>query len=122
MTRIRNRPEEALQRSVAQYLDIALPEDAEWFAISNGFKRSKAEAGVAKAMGQKAGVPDVEIIHRGRAIFIELKAPGRKLSERQHETTRSLVKAGAYVAMCSSLSEVEEYLSAFMPLRGKVAA
>ena len=51
MTR-RNRPEEALQRAVASYLDLALPHDAVWFHPPNGGARSKAEAGIFKARSQ----------------------------------------------------------------------
>lgn len=122
MARIRNRPEETLQRSVAQFLDVALPDDAVWFAIPNGYKRTKAEAGIAKAMGQKAGIPDLCIIHEGNPIFIELKAKGGRVSPAQQHMQYDLTFAGAHATTCYSLQEVESYLTIFMTLRARAAA
>ena len=102
----RNRPEEALQRTVAEYLDLALPKDAVWFHVPNGGGRSKAEAGAFKAMGVKAGVPDVYILHEGKSLFIELKPPRRYLSKDQKEMGARLVNAGAVFAVCRSLESV----------------
>lgn len=115
------RPEEALQRTVAQYLDLALPKDAVWFHVPNGGGRSKAEAGVLKAMGVKAGVPDIYILHEGRSLFIELKPPKRYLSKEQKEMTRRLLLAHARVDVCRSLDEVISTCEFFIPQMAKVA-
>lgn len=122
MARIRNRPEQELQIQVCRFLDVALPEDAVYFAIPNGFKRTKVEAGVAKITGQKAGVSDLCIIHRSRPIFIELKAPKGRLSEAQAHMQASLMLAGALVQTCRSLEDVEGFLSMVMELRGRLTA
>ena len=50
----RARPEEVLHRTVAAFLDVALPEGATWTTIEPGGYRTKAEAGIAKARGVKA--------------------------------------------------------------------
>lgn len=57
-----NRAEEKLQRQLVAYLRAALP--APWivFHPANGGGRSKAEAGILKAMGVLAGVPDLFVI------------------------------------------------------------
>ncbi len=49
------RPEQALHRAVAAFLDVALPDGAAWTTIEPGGYRTKAEAGIAKARGVKAG-------------------------------------------------------------------
>ena len=108
----RNRPEEALQRAVASYLDLALPDDVVWHHSPNGGARSKAEGGVFKAMGTRPGWPDIEIISRGfaghgRAYFIELKAPNGRLSPNQKTCHAVLQKTGAPVAVCQRVEEVE---------------
>lgn len=117
-----NRPEEALQRAVAQYLDLALPTDAVWFHVPNGGGRSKAEAGVLKAMGVKAGVPDIYILHNGKSLFIELKPPKRYLSNAQKEMTRKLLLANARVDVCRSLDQVISTCEFFIPEMVKVQA
>lgn len=112
MTR-RARPEEQLHRAVAVYLNMVLPHDSVWFHIPLGGKRSKAEGGIFKAMGVKAGVPDIYILHRGRSYFIELKPKGRYASKVQKDMMDNLGRAGAGVALCRSLDEVTSDLSAW---------
>ena len=79
-SKYRNKPEEALQRQCVAWLRSALPPPPEgpvWTFVNNGMKRTKAEAGIAKAMGQRAGWPDLLMIWRGKAFCPEFKAPGR---------------------------------------------
>lgn len=56
--------------------------------IPNGGRRSKAEAARFKAMGVRAGVPDIFLpVARGRyhGLYIELKAMDGKLTKQQKE-------------------------------------
>ncbi len=78
--------------------------------MPSGGKRTKAEAGIFKAMGAKAGVPDIYILHRGRSYFIELKPKGRYASQAQKDTMRDLKIAGAECALARSVEEVERYI------------
>jgi hypothetical protein len=106
----RHHLEDDLHIAVVRYLSLALPDDAFWFHVPNGGKRGKAEAGRFKAMGVKAGVPDIVIIYGGAPYFIELKADKGRLSKAQRETLEALVKAEAVVKVCRSLEEVSELL------------
>lgn len=116
------RPEDAIQRQVTAYLDVALPESAVWFAVPNGGKRSKIEAAIMKGLGVKAGVPDLCIIWDCRVFFIELKAPGRYMTKAQQETVGRLQYAGALCCVCRSLDEVIEWLDAAgIPMRARAA-
>jgi VRR-NUC domain len=115
--------ERNLQRAVHQYLRMALPPDAVHFSIPNGLMRSKKAGAAAVGEGLLAGVPDLEIVWRGRAFFIELKAPRGVVSAAQRETQRRLIYAGAEVMVCKSVEQVEAGLrEAGMRLRGQVAA
>ncbi len=135
------RVEEGIQRAVAQYLDMCLPEDAVWWHTPNGGARSKAEAGAFKAQGVKAGVPDVVIVYLAtkflwqqkgseticdhrmefpRMICIELKPPGRTLSKNQKEMKAKLERAGAiYAPVCRSVDDVKAFLEPLLPMRGR---
>lgn len=86
------RPEEALHRACVAYLRAALPKPWICFHVPNGGGRSKAEAGILKAMGVLAGVPDLFVIGppwlpvgfqnpaaQASVIAIEFKAPPKRL-------------------------------------------
>ena len=126
--RIQNRPEEQLHREVAKYLAVVLPDDA-WFChVPNGGARTAAEGRAFKAMGAKAGTPDILIVHDGKAFWIELKPvmyKNRKhggLSEAQMRCHFDLGHAGCQVAICYTVEQVEGTLRAWLPLKGRVAA
>ncbi len=96
-----NRPEENLHRAAVAHLRASLPSPWIVFHIPNGGGRSKAEAGILKAMGVLAGMPDLLIIgplpiagyeglensifadfaevNAPRLIAIEFKAPPKRL-------------------------------------------
>ena len=113
--------EESLHRTVVQYLHLAMPEEVYWYHPANGgYKVGKRTAGRLKMMGVRAGVPDICLVHRGSAIFIELKAPGALagttvkgrgyLSPEQRDCHHALRMAGAIVATCRTLEEVQNTL------------
>lgn len=122
--------EDRLQISVAGYLDLALPSDAVWFHIANQRQTSARMGAKLKRMGVKPGVPDICIVWRGRAIFIELKRaadPIRKtragrLSDEQRDMARALTLAGAVVVTCRSVDEVSDFLAGAIDMKGRVAA
>jgi hypothetical protein len=71
-------------------------------------------------MGVKAGVPDIEIVHRGRAYFIELKREkGGRTSDAQKFVHAELAAAGCEApAICKTLEEVKAALDGWgIPLR-----
>ncbi len=120
MTR-RKYVEDDLHMTVAQYLDLALPRDAVWTTVEPGGYRSKTEASRLKSKGVKAGWPDVQIIHCGRLICFELKAPRGTLSREQKVMHARLSLAGAlvYPGPVTQLEQVEGFLrGACVPLRG----
>jgi hypothetical protein len=116
----RRRPEQALHRACAQFLDIALPSDACWFHPPNGGARSPVEAAIFKGLGVKAGVPDLVIVYRGRFIAIELKGPNGRLTPAQKAMHGRLQGAGAVVTTAKSLEELAGFLAQLIPLRASL--
>jgi hypothetical protein len=118
----RRNDEEQLHRAVWKYLRWALPDEAFAYHPANGGKRSRKVAARMSALGVVAGVPDLAVIYRGRALFIELKARRGALSLDQKHVHQVLNRCGAAVMLCRSVEEVEAQLrEASVPLRGSVA-
>lgn len=108
----RARPEQAFQIALCRYLDVALPPDAVYFAIPNGFKRTKAEAGIAKAMGQKAGMPDLMVVSPHGCVGLECKAAKGSLNAAQRAMAADLYDAGVPVAIVRTIEEADMFLRA----------
>lgn len=124
-----NRPEEALQRAVVEWLEWSRPRwkgRMTYFAVPNQKgTRSRAEAGVLKAMGVRPGVSDlVFFAHGGRAFCVELKAPGRdgrRLPRTQEEWLEECSRVQVPIYVASSVDRVEEILlrcGVLRPARG----
>lgn len=112
-----NRPEEQLHKACVAYLRASLPKPWFCFHVPNGGGRSKAEAGILKAMGVLAGMPDLlvmgpsipllhwtfgndptDLVHEPivfpQVFAIEFKAPPKRLpSGRLSKATPSLSPA-----------------------------
>lgn len=139
------RPEERLQRDLVQHLRTRLPKPWLCFHIPNGGGRSKAEAGVLKAMGVLAGMPDLIVVgprrrlhpdifaHGADVIALELKAPPKPLkrggvskakprtSEAQDDVIAALALCGVPTLIVRDLDEALRALADLgVPLKGRV--
>jgi hypothetical protein len=108
------RPEEHLQRSVVTLLQIYENRGLLAFChVGNGEWRHKATGGRLKAMGVRAGVPDLLIWADGGHCFgVELKAGTGKLSPAQTFWHATLETLGHQVYVVRSLDEMEAVLRA----------
>lgn len=128
------RDEEALHRDVVVTLRAALPSPWLVWHTPNGCGRSKAEAGILKAMGTLAGMPDLFVLGPGaNLIAIELKAPPRRfqagaaprLAERLNPAQRALQRdlgaCGVPYLVCDDVGQCLAGLRALgVPVRGRV--
>ena len=115
--------EDQLQAAVAQYLAVALPHGAVPHHSPGEGQRSPGARARLVQSGFCTGWPDLEIVHQGRIIFIELKTLGGSLRKTQRATHRRLLEAGAPVMVCRSLAEVEDGLRGLqLRLRASVSA
>ena len=102
--------EEHFQKQVVQALEYGLPNDV-WFTAVNPIpSKTPAVAGRSKAMGMKAGVPDLVLIVDGQFIGIELKTTKGRPSKSQVRCFNSIHDAGAIVHVCNSLEQVVDVL------------
>ena len=119
----RRHDEDDLQRDVCRFLDVALPTGATYFAVPNGGKRHVREAARMKGLGLRPGVPDLLVIHDGRALFVELKTKRGVMSAAQKAMQQMLAYCGCTVMLCRTVDDVEQALrNASVPLRATVSA
>lgn len=119
----RRQDELELQAAVMTFLGWALPPDAIANHSPGEGKRTRRAQADLRRSGYQAGWPDIEVIWRGRGIFIELKGKRGVLSAAQRETRRRLIYCGCEVCLCRSVPEVEQALREIgIPLRAGVAA
>lgn len=115
-------PEADLQAQVIRALTVALPPGAVFYHTVNEGKRGwKAQADF-KRLGGRAGIPDLTILHEGRALFIELKAPKGRVTRTQADMHAKLTAAGCDVLVARSVEEVLDWLADRLPMRGRIAA
>ena len=120
-TSVRQAPELALHVAVSRFLRLVLPVEATYTTFplgGGGFGHGQR----LKAMGTRAGWPDLQVLYSGRAFLIELKSQNGRLSEEQVQTHRRIVSAGCPVVVARTLEEVEAALRVWgVPMRGRVA-
>lgn len=144
-----NRPEEQLHKACVAYLQASLPKPWLCFHVPNGGGRSKAEAGILKAMGVVAGMPDLFVmgpswVHPDDSdngiktvcvpllIAIEFKAPPKRLraggvskarprlSPAQIARQADLGACGVPYLVIDDMAEMVQALRALgVPLRGR---
>jgi hypothetical protein len=82
-----------------------------YFHVPNGGRRHPAVAKKLKALGTRAGVPDLVVIPKtGPVCFIELKAAKGCVSDNQEAWILALPSFGCPVRVCRSLDEVQQFL------------
>ena len=112
----RSYPERQLQIACVEALTRHVPppeQGGPWFTAVNPIPaKSKASAGLSKAMGMRAGVPDLLIVHAGKALFVELKRPDGKgrVDPKQREAMAAIEANGCAVAVCRSVPEFVDTL------------
>ena len=118
--------EDALQKSVAKLLDHS---GLTWFHPANGEARSAITGAKLKAMGVKAGVPDIMILDEPmphgwflHGLAIELKAidaKGKRPKPRPNQIAwhEQLRLCGWRVEVCYTMDEVLAVLAECYPTR-----
>jgi hypothetical protein len=106
------RAEEQLHRAVVQLLMLYANRGLLAFAhVPNGGRRTRAEAGVLKAMGTTPGVADLLLwLPSGGHFQIELKAGNGRLSAHQAAWISRMNDMGVTVHVIRSLDGLEALL------------
>jgi hypothetical protein len=99
--------EDQVQRSILNYLRKLPGEPLAWHVRNeNDKKLGRNQMFRRKALGRKAGVPDLTICWKGGiVVFVEVKAPGGEISEAQEDRIARLRELGHHVGVAASLDE-----------------
>lgn len=105
------------QKAVVTYCDTrGIP----IFHIPNEAKRSIRTAAHLKAMGMRAGVPDLFVpIAKGRyhGLFIEMKVKPNKLTQAQFDWLLELERRGYCAKCCYGAASAVELIKRYMELK-----
>ncbi len=120
-------PEERFQATVlVPALDkLEKANQLSYFHVPNGGYRRKVEAQIMKAMGVRAGVPDLVILWRRNVGFLEVKRPWKKgerrgyLTESQKNWRDWLQANGHKWALVESLDDMLSALTEWGIIGGK---
>lgn len=117
----RQSPEEQIQRAMVQWLNLCVPPPPDgpyWTAVNPVPAKSVAVAGISKALGMKAGVPDFVFCIAGRFVGIEVKPPKKYLSPAQKQAHDAITLSKGLVFVARSVDELEGFLRGLgVPLR-----
>ncbi len=117
-----NPSESQIQISIVEYLSLmARRHGFIFFSIVNeayGIGKGKGQLtgqeygqiALLKKQGLTAGVSDLEIVHKGKAYFLECKKHNGQLSEAQKLFRQNALNVGAEYAVVRSVDQVIESL------------
>lgn len=111
--------EHQLHAAVADYLCLAIQPGTWWSTVGHG-GGGTIRGGKLKRLGLVPGIPDLAFCIGGQSAWIELKTEKGTLSPNQKACHVALKEAGALVAVCRSVAEVEGTLRGWgAPLRAR---
>jgi len=118
---MRQHPEQKLQESIKQFLDINIKPDLIWYAVPNGGLRNPVVAAKLKAAGVLPGVPDLHfVLDDGKSAYLELKSSKGRLSEEQVGFGVKVMALGHRWAMARDLDEAIKIFKAWNILKKEV--
>ncbi len=90
--------ESEIQRAVFEHLrERSMPGVEYWHVPHNQTSRRHS--------GYRAGVSDINAVHRGKFYALELKKPGGRASQEQLEFVAAINTAGGYACVAEGLPE-----------------
>lgn len=88
-------PENYVKREIKDYLDVT-----GWFHFHN-----------LQGIGSYKGIPDRIAVRNGVVVFLECKAPGKDLTEKQENFQRDLIEKGGRYVKVYGYEDLERFLA-----------
>lgn len=109
--------EEAIHRAVVAHVAVRVRPGVVYWHTPNGEARGAGIGGKLKALGTRAGMPDLMLLCCGRLYALELKRDGGRLTDHQRRTLSDLEAAGAVTAVAYGLDDALGRLTSWGLLR-----
>ena len=110
--------EHGIQKGFIEWFDYQYPQYAPFlFAIPNGGKRGKAEAGRLKAEGVRKSIPDLFLsvaVYPNHGLYIETKTAKGSTTKEQRFYLEEFFKKGYRTAVCRSLDEFMDEVNRYL--------
>ena len=112
----RKHPEADLQRACVKLAAIYEKQGKlRYFAVPNGEKRDAKTGAILKAMGVRAGVPDIELLAYKRTLYVELKADEKGTFSKDQKDWRDwLISNGHGYATTHTLNGFQRIMDSFV--------
>lgn len=119
------REEQSIHKAVVQHLRMRGVSNLVWWHTPNGMryggKSPVIQGRIAKALGVRAGVSDLILIHNSRCFALELKSESGRPTEHQMQFISDLNAAGGFGCIASGLDSALRTLERWGLLRGEAA-
>ena len=109
--------EDTVHLAVVDHLRKRLKPGVFWMHVPNGGLRNMLVAKKLKAMGTRAGVPDLLLVFGGRLHALELKTTNGRRSTEQVQVMTELDAAGAVTAVGKGVDQAVSILESWGVLR-----
>lgn len=108
--------ERELQEAILEYLEWCLPDEATVLGFAGGDGRP------TRTKAYVPGTPDLVIIYKGSALFMELKrSKFGNIASVQQDMAETLLHCGAHHAFIRTADEAYQFLSGCgVPLKGRL--
>lgn len=106
--------EDSIHRAILIYLDRVLPNGATpaWHT-PNGGKRGIATARKMKALGTRAGFPDLAFLWQGKFYALEVKTSTGNQREAQKDWQGYITTSGGFYAIVRSIDDTKAQLKSW---------
>jgi hypothetical protein len=106
----------SIQATIVEHLHARAAKGVFWFHAAQN-PRSAIHGAMLKAIGLRAGVPDIVCIREGQAYGLEIKTETGRLSAAQRIAHAEMTAAGAEVAVAHGIDEALAVLQQWGLLR-----
>lgn len=109
--------EEAIHRAIVAHVAVRARPGVVYWHTPNGEARGPGLGGKLKALGTRAGMPDLMLLSGGRLYALELKRERGRLTDHQRRALSELEAAGAVTAVAYGLDDALGRLTSWGLLR-----
>jgi hypothetical protein len=106
--------EDKLQKQIVKWFGLQYPHLEKLLAYNLNNSRNQIAGAINKTMGVRAGRNDLSLDYRGKALLLELKAPGKKQSPEQVQYEKTCIEYGNHYRVADNFDQATEIIRNFI--------